>query len=780
MHCSTSDKKSYADKAVQTQDERASTPGRNSSKHMHSHNTLRLKSRDTVEHLTSSSDEKTIASHAAYIYSSPSDSQLGSSRPPLASPSRRTYKHPQLPYSRPTQGNNPDKRIASFPETVAVKAFGVTLTVPSTIDGPSLRVVSLPTFETGTLSGSPTMTEDNSSLEYLEISTDRSSRRSSGTGSVHLMHNFPPSDMPDTPSPPSSPESLLISGKGPGLPRSFLYETGLSADSAFIAASEDEAGWITWASSPPRPIPALHGPLSLPYARCPSGAEGTIIEDADLPRMIWGLDLPAETKRETTRAENGIHTTAQGTASRRVPVSLSDRLYSPESAEPRFEKNGTLRHESLAVRCIDSRTDNSHRNYSRNQCVWNDTPIQIHRPFDGGEYPTRVGDVGSDWRDGHTSFLSEDHKRSDLKSSAPTFIPSILTSQPVSGTYPRIFIEPRPGSQITAGRRLSAIEIAQRYRIEQEQSALPTPPNSSSPLWSPKFTRYTPSLLPLQEPGLYPIPQAVTEPLYTSGALSGRDFSEELRQIKGAKRKLNKIIGLPGVTRENFSWNVSGPLSPIPTSQGSFHRSSPAIDISGTLKEQSASVSHSVNPRIQDTVSPTLSTSRVNVPAPQRRNLLGQKPQSIPLACLMQRRLSSVAEEEANCSTNQESHPSNSHGRRSHSHLAHDEQVHSAGPPGSTFSKNMQLDSKPAHAAPDNWKRSKSDGKIMVQGGNARDESLHEATLTVKDGREKENISSSSEQTNIKKTIPRKKWRSRKKASGNFSSHSQINNNSQG
>lgn len=29
----------------------------------------------------------------------------------------------------------------------------------------------------------------------------------------------------------------------------------------------------------------------MPYARCPSGAEGTIIEDADLPRVIWGLDL---------------------------------------------------------------------------------------------------------------------------------------------------------------------------------------------------------------------------------------------------------------------------------------------------------------------------------------------------------------------------------------------------------------------------------------------------------------------------------------------------------
>jgi hypothetical protein len=29
-------------------------------------------------------------------------------------------------------------------------------------------------------------------------------------------------------------------------------------------------GWIRMRSSSPQPIPALHGPLSLPYARCPS------------------------------------------------------------------------------------------------------------------------------------------------------------------------------------------------------------------------------------------------------------------------------------------------------------------------------------------------------------------------------------------------------------------------------------------------------------------------------------------------------------------------------
>ncbi|KZT61941.1 hypothetical protein CALCODRAFT_303663 [Calocera cornea HHB12733] len=42
--------------------------------------------------------------------------------------------------------------------------------------------------------------------------------------------------------------------------------------------------------SPPKSIPALHGPLSLPYARCPSGAEGIIIEEpGNMHKVVWGL-----------------------------------------------------------------------------------------------------------------------------------------------------------------------------------------------------------------------------------------------------------------------------------------------------------------------------------------------------------------------------------------------------------------------------------------------------------------------------------------------------------
>jgi hypothetical protein len=93
------------------------------------------------------------------------------------------------------------------------------------------------------------------------------------------------SDMPRTPSPPSSPESsVLIIGNDVHLPQTFLrysptLESQCSDDGGITsfgpsnwltAESPGFLDWLTWASSPPRPIPALHGPLSLPYARCPS------------------------------------------------------------------------------------------------------------------------------------------------------------------------------------------------------------------------------------------------------------------------------------------------------------------------------------------------------------------------------------------------------------------------------------------------------------------------------------------------------------------------------
>ncbi|KAF8497636.1 hypothetical protein JB92DRAFT_2834397 [Gautieria morchelliformis] len=125
----------------------------------------------------------------------------------------------------------------------------------------------------------------------------RSNSSTPSTPGTVVMHSLS-SEQYTTPSPPpSSCDSVEFTLEDPArMPDSFLR--GSNTPPTFVSAVADKAvgvleddGWLTWANSPPRPIPALHGPSSLPYARCPSGAEGTIIgEPSSLPRMIWGLD----------------------------------------------------------------------------------------------------------------------------------------------------------------------------------------------------------------------------------------------------------------------------------------------------------------------------------------------------------------------------------------------------------------------------------------------------------------------------------------------------------
>ncbi|KAJ7925019.1 hypothetical protein B0H13DRAFT_2315081 [Mycena leptocephala] len=123
--------------------------------------------------------------------------------------------------------------------------------------------------------------------------------------------------MPHTPSPPSSPESVMIIGNDMQVPISFLRQKAKSS-----RVYEDESGWISWASSPPKPIPALHGPLSLPYARCPSGAEGTIVEGEDLSRMIWGLGIEDAGSQPAHSRANSAHVSHKSTPQSSFPPRL--------------------------------------------------------------------------------------------------------------------------------------------------------------------------------------------------------------------------------------------------------------------------------------------------------------------------------------------------------------------------------------------------------------------------------------------------------------------------
>ncbi|KAG5648608.1 hypothetical protein DXG03_003219 [Asterophora parasitica] len=488
-----------------------------------------------------------------------------------------------------------------------------------------------------------------------------------------------------------------------------------------------------------------------------SGAEGTIIEDADLPRMIWGLDLD-DTNLNVNPARNASAPAAKIQPSRSdigaqyisskpaLRCQLSDTLsnyphsYGPPDRKAQEYTPLALKTPAPANYAIDSRLQgqNSRASYSRiPHRAWNEAPIQLPGPLTQAIYEkTRCGNSGVDWSD-----LPSQRSRnpSGLKSSAPTFVPSHQVATPVVDTQSCIFVEPRAEAQITPERRLSAIEIAQRYRVEQQQqmqAALPTPPNSSWPIWSPTFSTYAPSPVPPQGRTFHH-PQQPSPPhqYYTSGPIpvSGRDFSEELRQIEAAKRELGAIIGLQGVAVSDNNVNATSRTTNPPgvRRQDGLHRPSPApIDMSLILK-------HHSNVSRSDTSNFLMPRPNVPVSTPQPRHPLGQRPQTIPMTHLVQRRLSSVREEDAPFSSQTDS-----------------PLVHVSA--GMSFSQNTDLGANEVH---ESRRMSRSDGKVAAGRLHVRVEGLG-----TKQDDDKENKTGSGKETNTAKPTPKKKWRPRKKS----------------
>lgn len=178
-------------------------------------------------------DGPSMNSDPAYI-SAPPDcrsiaTQPGSSRPP--SIMRSTYKQTRLLYSRPPQPNHLNKRVVSMTEILS----GVDVNIH---DEPQRRIVSLPEHTRHPVLGQAT--KDSPSVEYYGTSPD-TSYRSSRDGSIPRRIRDPPlSDIPQTPSPPSSPDSILIIGNDAHVPVSFLRQKTHSHSST--SSEDDDTG----------------------------------------------------------------------------------------------------------------------------------------------------------------------------------------------------------------------------------------------------------------------------------------------------------------------------------------------------------------------------------------------------------------------------------------------------------------------------------------------------------------------------------------------------------
>ncbi|KZT70989.1 hypothetical protein DAEQUDRAFT_810253 [Daedalea quercina L-15889] len=437
---------------------------------------------------------------------------------PTISTTTRVYKQAVASLGRTNNiTNGVTSRVVSLPETISLySAKGVLKSTPRVVSTP------LPATDSATLLPGIPNGSDDETLPFIS-NGDRPSR-------ARVQSQV--SDMPHTPSPPSSPESVVIIGNKNHLADNFL-RGDRAGDSGPRKPEPDSEGWVSWASSPPRPIPALHGPLSLPYARCPSGAEGTIIEEPEnLPRMIWGLegeDIQSSRSRANVaqhpvavksplgggsrsnkanvppRLQKGTPVTSSDLASQFLGLNLHDANVS--GASPLEYRS--MRQEELVgyplrgqepidlTDLLRKELELTQSELATNPALGNPQSLRAHTLMDLGEtdWPNKVP----------TSHIIKDSR---LYGSNPTNQSLAARSRVQNGVTdaldeyssvsqysPALSQFAMHASERLTPRRQSALEIAQQYRQQQlqqrqQQNVLPTPPNSSSPIWSSSFTPY--------------------------------------------------------------------------------------------------------------------------------------------------------------------------------------------------------------------------------------------------------------------------------------------------
>ena len=437
-----------------------------------------------------------------------------------------------------------------------------------------------------------------------------------------------------------------------------------------------------------------------------SGAEGTIIEEPDnLPRVIWGLDsgehhsddfgTDSKMKKQDVGAQPPQpfhHSPRQYKHSDDNPAEFSTRSLSsvgsvssttagPDIGSlgtqmPRVTSTGytdvvysrtpyseTIVLENLVER-RNARTVNRDHDYDSTVDLTRKLERSLH--FRGSE--TELQNSG----EFDPNLLSRTYGfQNSLSSSRPsgTGLPAMrVSSRPAVGSaLPQILIEPRsPEVLQVPSRRMTAMELAHQYQQQQllkmqQQSLLPTPPNSSSPLWSSEFSPY-------DHQAVSPVSlrhQVVQEQLRES------ETSNQLRHLVRERlgRNITHDHEIPSlapapqinpVTRLTYPGYDLDPatsqaLTNLLASQDYQHlpslSSEVLLPVPHTSQTLPGYLGHDIRryaePHRDALLSPSHEEFRYTRGHPQN-----QIPRSIPLARLMQRRLSSVPEEDSSSPIN--------------------------------------------------------------------------------------------------------------------------------
>lgn len=277
------------------------------------------------------------------------------------------------------------------------------------------------------------------------------------------------------------------------------------------------------------------------------------------------------------------------------------------------------------------------------------TPAQIPPVDEPRAYDWRRG-LGLDWK-----MADQVKSHGPLKSSAAAFVPSHQDQY----AHPRIFVEPRSAQEaFHAHRRMSAIEIAHQYRLKRDfQNTLPTPPASSSPQWSPYLRAHpsftSPILSTSQFPGSASVQQfnqhlaAYYRQSFAFEGDSGRDYNVAPIDEVGISTQVLKP------SRHQHSGQGTSYVSAVPSNKSCTvdipppHPGSPPDAPLPPAFNRIDVISRLSQPKQRSVEMAPLSPTS---PEPRIRSLSHQQPRSIPLARLIQRRLSSVPEEDLSSS----------------------------------------------------------------------------------------------------------------------------------
>lgn len=699
----------------------------------------------------------------------------GGSPPATIHTAVRALKHPQVTYLRPAAPGaqtlkSPSARIVSLPETVS--KF-------SARQETSRRVVSMPERGQHAVLLSPggsSYTDDF--LPEIE---------SPGRVRVHSVAT----DMPHTPSPPSSPDSVVfIANKSPladgflrqksGLCRSHTPESKEKTGELVLVSSRvcnsilGRMGHLGQVTAAPDTCPpwavftalrsvSLVGFLGIVISRLltcfVSGAEGTIIEEQDnLPRMIWGLEgedtasqrhqqeppthktVPAPARKQPSRPTQPVPPRFNNQKNRtkqeieRQTQITYNQLLTPEPEPPVAHSQhfvNSMSHDSKYTLPSHGPIDLSDFLRPRVPGTTPDVYLQesdfsrsAHYGPLGDSWHTfdSTGDLDMNWQslsmaqDRLRQFVSDSTrpypgnnrddfgKNSGLPSSLS--LPSLVSSRspiildppsqlgrtllsqhsPMSSQHSQSTLN-TPMTSHSGPQRLSALEIAQKYRQQQmlqnkqPQSMLPTPPSSSSPIWSSRFSPYQESVWSpdfLSAARLPNISVKDADPQHLS-LLRQAEVLQQLRSaeharlgISGRDARAQHSLLAPAAQVQDYlidGFDISLPGSSLngPSFGGlpmHVQQGRPPVSLgSSTLSQPHRAPGHarpaantpmgSFNIRRhgqqqQEPSAPIYMAAPLSPtsPKPRPRNISQQNPRSIPLARLVQR-LSSVPEEES-------------------------------------------------------------------------------------------------------------------------------------